>query len=697
MGLQLPGTGPQAITDRFDVHRLVTYLRSESRTRPVVLLTVARGRHDTYVQPGDFTADGRADVITLTHDQVTYALSDAVGKEASVFGGACRVYPPGTQWATDPHTVPLFLARDPREIKDLKSRLLEALRRALTPQPAAAQPTPGRSAAPGARTPVAGASPSRPGSPSTPQIVRTADDAHALAAHLRSGERRLPVAVVSRATGTTEAYADVAELRASLQGIADVTEIETNEASWAFSDAVPKLGRVYGGASRVYPIGTGWESDPYSSPLRFAYGRFDRVRVTRELISDAMGMAGSGGFVTATPDDSAAVPIRGVVKWLAGERALVDVSGSMPCTVWPELVEPGMSAEALFRIGMPVHGLMDPATRRLDVRDMRRTAESAVGAYGPGDTVLARVSAVDASGCTVELFPGHAERIPADLVHLDLDPRALFIVGEVVPVWVGARDDTTGEWLLSLIDAGSPEEAVTAPSILDGGPPWLDPGQAGEQMVAVEPEEEPEPTVEPVALPEATADVVEALTQEKAQLVEEVLGLRQALAAAHASAKELRREIREASKKRSRSRPSLPDERLFTDPGEQLDFEIRWAWALAVGAAEKARYPLTPWRYGPDFFASLDSVEGVSRAKVVEVIVQVLTGRAPEVAARELHQLRTGLGGDDPPVVREHGSETCWRVSLQVNSPSARRLHFWRCADGAVELSGLRLHDDFRP
>ena len=82
---------------------------------------------------------------------------------------------------------------------------------------------------------------------------------------------------------------------------------------------------------------------------------------------------------------------------------------------------------------------------------------------------------------------------------------------------------------------------------------------------------------------------------------------------------------------------------------------------------------------------------------LVEVIVQVLTGRAPEVAARELHQLRTGLGGDDPPVVREHGSETCWRVSLQINSPSARRLHFWRCADGAVELSGLRLHDDFRP
>ena len=89
-------------------------------------------------------------------------------------------------------------------------------------------------------------------------------------------------------------------------------------------------------------------------------------------------------------------------------------------------------------------------------------------------------------------------------------------------------------------------------------------------------------------------------------------------------------------------------------------------------------------------------MQGIRRSKVVEVVVQVLTGLDAGLASRERHQLRTGLGGDDPPVVR-NGGETCWRVSLQVKTPSARRLHYWVCADGSIELSSVRLHDDYRP
>jgi len=79
---------------------------------------------------------------------------------------------------------------------------------------------------------------------------------------------------------------------------------------------------------------------------------------------------------------------------------------------------------------------------------------------------------------------------------------------------------------------------------------------------------------------------------------------------------------------------------------------------------------------------------------VVEVIVHVLTGRDADLASRELHQLRSGPGGDDPPRTRA-GGETCWRVSLQVKTPQARRLHYWQCQDGSIELSSIRRHDDF--
>ncbi len=45
---------------------------------------------------------------------------------------------------------------------------------------------------------------------------------------------------------------------------------------------------------------------------------------------------------------------------------------------------------------------------------------------------------------------------------------------------------------------------------------------------------------------------------------------------------------------------------------------------------------------------------------------------------------------------RQDGA-TCWRVSLQVKTPGARRLHFWQPPGGAPpELSSVRHHDDMR-
>jgi hypothetical protein len=138
------------------------------------------------------------------------------------------------------------------------------------------------------------------------------------------------------------------------------------------------------------------------------------------------------------------------------------------------------------------------------------------------------------------------------------------------------------------------------------------------------------------------------------------------------------------------------DDDLFDTREAQFDFEVGLAWARRIPKAEKASRPLARCTVGPGFFASWDGVEGIERAKVIDVVVEVLTGIADAQSGRQVHQLRQGPGGNDPHVVRE-GGETCWRASLQVNSPSARRLHYWRCRDGSIELSAVRLHDDFRP
>lgn len=74
--------------------------------------------------------------------------------------------------------------------------------------------------------------------------------------------------------------------------------------------------------------------------------------------------------------------------------------------------------------------------------------------------------------------------------------------------------------------------------------------------------------------------------------------------------------------------------------------------------------------------------------------VDVLTGRAETLASRELHPLRVGEAGGTEQRVRAEDGAKAWRVSLQINTPSARRLHFWRLPDGGVELSRVGVHDD---
>ncbi len=681
--MDLPANQPVVARDRLDVANLVSYLRRETRERPVAVLTVAPGQRAPFVAAAELAkvANGSADIVTIPTDHLTRELSKMLDDpSAGTSHGACRVYPRGADCEAGPLDAPLRTARDRSEIRALPQLIKQDLRRHLeprSPQPRTTGPRPVPS----------------PGSPPTtgnvPDSVVTAGDAAALAAHLLSPGRTQPVVVVSRSTGAAAAYADVDLLRTDLAGLASVHEIATIEASWAFSGAVPDMCQVYGGAGRVYPTGTGWLADPFLSPLRFAYSPHDRATVTRQLVADAMGMATTGNHTT-TAAAAGAVTVAGTVGGVAGDRALVNLPGQFPAVVWPELVEPGLPAERLFLKGMPIRGVLDETSRRIDVTGMRQAPDAAIGHYAPGDTILARVTALTADSCTIELFPRLEHTLSgADVTDEPADLRDLLSTGEVLPVWFGGQEN--GEWLLSLRDA-DPDQVTPAPTILTGGPPWLlltpaapDAAPADDQVTAL-------------AAPdgfslEATPDVVNALRRQLDQQAEQLRTAEARIARLTDDLATARTQRRLAVTRRS---TGSDDAALFLDPAEQLTFEIELAWARMTQPGEKADHPLRRWRYGPEFIDTLHGVQGVKRAKVIEVIVHVLTGRHTELASRELHQLRTGRGGDDPPVTRA-GGETCWRVSLQTKTPGARRLHYWQCNDGSVELSSIRTHDDTRP
>jgi hypothetical protein len=161
----------------------------------------------------------------------------------------------------------------------------------------------------------------------------------------------------------------------------------------------------------------------------------------------------------------------------------------------------------------------------------------------------------------------------------------------------------------------------------------------------------------------------------------------------------LRKARQEAARLRRRlgdAGVEVPEDRHFVDDEEQLRFEVLSEWARAIPAAEKAERPLAEYTLGSRFLASLTDVEGVSHDRVVWTLVMVLTGLAPGMNGLQVHRLRTGAGGDDPARHRDDGA-VCWRVSLQVNTPSARRLHYWKLPGGSYELSRVVLHDDVEP
>lgn len=124
--------------------------------------------------------------------------------------------------------------------------------------------------------------------------------------------------------------------------------------------------------------------------------------------------------------------------------------------------------------------------------------------------------------------------------------------------------------------------------------------------------------------------------------------------------------------------------------------EVATAWAARTTASDKHHHPVAEYIIGPRFADSLDALDDGQFAKAMRTVVDVVTGRAASIPARDLHRLRTGFGGDDPYVERADGAK-CWRAAIEQNAPSARRLHYWELPGGRIELSRVVLHDDVEP
>jgi hypothetical protein len=298
----------------------------------------------------------------------------------------------------------------------------------------------------------------------------------------------------------------------------------------------------------------------------------------------------------------------------------------------------------------------------------------------------------------------------------------LFTEGETVLARVTAEDGAP--FALSLDDVDDDEPVLRAVALLRGGPPWLvEPVRAPEEDTEDAPVEAPghdrtereahgeapAPSPADAARPRTPLDVAVAHATEP--LEAQVRSLR-------ARARELEARLLTLEARVRNQKTALRQEKVrqrssvlrtgadapgggtgdglaaFGDPVEQLRHEVYLEWVARIPAGQKAERPLAEYRVGPAFVDSIEEVEGVDRAKVVQVVVEVLTGLAEQLDGRDLHQLRSTESGASPPLTRE-GGWTAWRVALQRETPAARRLHYWR-RGSEVELARVVLHDDLR-
>jgi hypothetical protein len=136
----------------------------------------------------------------------------------------------------------------------------------------------------------------------------------------------------------------------------------------------------------------------------------------------------------------------------------------------------------------------------------------------------------------------------------------------------------------------------------------------------------------------------------------------------------------------------------FASREDWLREEVHRTWVSLYTPQEREIYALVDdkWSIGEDFGDSLRDLKNSQLRRLFKLIVHIASGRNGIEGLIEVHPLRTSDERDAGPHTRVDGS-VCMRAYVEEGVPQSRRLHYWKRADGLVELSRVVLHDDMSP
>jgi hypothetical protein len=690
-----------------EARELAAALQRPDRSRPVVVISTPAGHDAPFVDPQRVLDDiaGLADVVVIPTGDVSWAFSSGMPPDTQVYGGASRVYGTDLEWVHHPRRSPLHFAYSADEDARVRDRLVGDVMRFAV------------------RAGIVGSPRSAPDAATTDGKVLGVLGTRALVSTEDGGQASIAEELV---------FSDVPLARVLAPGMRVTGVLDPGRRLLDIRGMLPDVDALRRAVHTAYRMGQvvlGRVETVGDDAVRIALAPGVVVRVRRPEITgndlDLLTDLFTPGEVVAArrvpaPLDGLALRLDDVDESEDEPVPAIALLDGGPPWLEPSLLEPSLGDPPLLvETRRVAPSLTDPPLADRAPADSPLVEPVEPSRAGPVDAAVAPPTPADLFGARppeqspagTDGQPGHgaittregsADVGQAGLDRLDrldqrgLDRRGLGQQGTderpggqrtPTPGDVAARHAGGQDTLPSPASSESPAEpAGKAARDLS-----LSLDAAKSQVAALAKEllddkvKRHQVELEVDRLLGRVGELTERLDRSERRAEQQATALRKA----RQEAARLRRRLGDAG-------VEVPEERYFVDDEEQLRFEVLSEWARAIPAAEKAGRPLAEYTLGPRFLPSLTDLEGVSRDRVVWTLVMVLTGLAPEMNGLQVHRLRTGAGGDDPFRQRDDGA-LCWRVSLQVNTPSARRLHYWKLPGGAYELSRVVLHDDVEP
>ena len=215
------------------------------------------------------------------------------------------------------------------------------------------------------------------------------------------------MAVSTRRRGRS--WIDAHELSRLLGDLAEVVLLETGDATWELTDALPARLDVYGGAARIWWPGLREDSDPYDHRLYFIHSPADAPAVQAAIVNAIKGARATGDQPAGGPTTGARAPVvKATVTAVEGSRVQLATEIGTGELSYADAPIPAIAQCLKVGLVLDVRPIrcLDDGRCQFSIQGLVRAPwDVLVDAVAVGDVVTGRVRDVRDYGVIVEVLP----------------------------------------------------------------------------------------------------------------------------------------------------------------------------------------------------------------------------------------------------------------------------------------------------